>query len=196
MSNPRKAFFTGLVLCFTFFIINCSMSEKKPDTETFLFKDDGTIPNSKFPLVVYTNAFSATGNKGAEWLENKFRSNDWTNSWRYGVYPFHHYHSNTHEVLGVYQGEAVLMMGGEKGRKLSVKPGDIIVIPAGVGHKCLSHSEDFMVVGAYPDGLSPDLMRGNPGERPKADTNISKVPFPKTDPLNGKSGGILSIWKN
>lgn len=164
-------------------------------TKTFYFKDDSVIPNSKYPLVIYQQAFNANGNKGADWLEDIFATNKWTNSWRWGVYPFHHYHSNTHEVLGVFKGDALLHMGGEKGEKMKVYAGDIIVIPAGVGHKCLEHTDDFTVVGAYPNGLSPDLMKGNAGERPAADENIARVQLPVTDPVSGKKSGILSLWK-
>jgi uncharacterized protein YjlB len=36
---------------------------------------------------------------------------------------------------------------------------------------------------------------GKPGERPKTDDNIASVPLPKTDPVFGKGGGLLEIWK-
>ena len=49
-----------------------------------------------------------------------------------------------------FTGSAVFHLGGEKGKKVNVKAGDIIVIPAGVGHKNLGASDDFGVVGAYP----------------------------------------------
>jgi len=88
----------------------------------------------------------------------------------------------------------LLHLGGEQGEKVNVEAGDIIVIPAGVGHKCISHSGDFTVVGAYPNGLSPDLNKGEPGERPKADKNIAAVPFPTTDPLLGREEGLRKIW--
>lgn len=161
----------------------------------FYFKDDGNIPNSKYPLLVYQNVFDARGSKGGDWLEERFAANNWSNTWRWGVYPLHHYHSNTHEVLGLFSGDALLHLGGEEGEKVQVKAGDIIVIPAGVGHKCLKHSNDFTVLGAYPNGLSPDLHRGDKGERPQTDKNIVAVAFPVTDPFFGKSGGLLSAWK-
>lgn len=170
-----------------------AMNNVKP--ELHYFKDDGKIPNNKLPLLLYKNAFSIKGVRGAEWLENKFAANNWTNSWRWGVYPFHHYHSNTHEVLGVFSGSALLHMGGEYGEKINLNMGDIIVIPAGVGHKCLSHTDDFTVVGAYPDGISPDLKRGEPGERPIVDKNIAEVSFPQNDPLEGAKGGLKDAWK-
>jgi len=167
--------------------------ENKP--ELYFFEDDGNIPNSKYPLIIYKGIFSDRGNAGAEWLENRFESNNWKNSWRNGVFHYHHYHSITHEVLGVYEGSALLHLGGEKGTKFQVNAGDIIVIPAGVGHKNLEASKDFAIVGAYPDGMDYDLMRGNPEERPRADENISKVPFPEKDPLLGESNGLIQIWK-
>lgn len=169
-----------------------------PDFTTplqFQFDDDGTIPNSKLPLLIYKHVFTKPPTEGADWLEETFASHNWTNTWRWGVYPFHHYHSNTHEVLGVFRGNALLHMGGESGKKLEVAAGDVIVIPAGVGHKCLSHSADFTVVGAYPGGMEPDLMKGVDGERPGADTRIASVAIPLTDPLRGKEQGLTQIWK-
>lgn len=162
--------------------------------QQFLFQDDGNIPNSKFPLLLYKNVFNARGNEGALWLEMHFAANNWTNSWRNGVYPFHHYHSTSHEVLGVYSGWALLHLGGEGGEKVKVEAGDIIVIPAGVGHKNLD-SHDLGIVGAYEKGRNWDVNKGLPGERPNADKNIAAVPFPETDPVMGKDGGLIEIWK-
>ncbi len=166
-----------------------------PQPEKLYFKDDGSIPNSKYPLLHYREVFRGRENEGAEWLEDRFAANGWTNSWRWGIYSFHHYHSNTHEVLGVFSGSAKLQLGGEMGQKVEVRAGDILVIPTGVGHKCLEHASDFTVVGAYPNGAEPDLNKGKEGERPKADENISKVPFPPADPLLGKNAGLMILWK-
>ncbi|RYE29478.1 MAG: cupin domain-containing protein [Sphingobacteriaceae bacterium] len=170
------------------------MAENLINLETHLFKDDGTIPNSKYPLLIYKKAFTERSSAGANWLEKHFAQNNWTNSWRNGVYPFHHYHSTSHEVLGVYSGSALLFLGGEKGAKVKVEAGDIIVIPAGVGHKNLGSSNDFGVVGAYPDGRSWDVMRGQPGDRPKADERIAALPVPDFDPFSGKDGGVVHFW--
>ncbi|WP_138475904.1 cupin [Dyadobacter bucti] len=168
------------------------MNSQQP--ETFYFKDDGKIPNSKFPLLVYKNAFAERSLKGAAWLAERFAENKWTNSWRNGVFTYHHYHSISHEVLGVYAGDALLHMGGENGEKIKVSAGDILVIPAGVGHKKLESSSDFAVVGAYPNGSDYDILRGEPGDRPQALNNIAKVPVPEYDPLTGKNEGLLKIW--
>lgn len=170
------------------------MFNHKREPETFLFKDDGIIPNSKYPLLLYRDAFRGRGGAGAEWLERHFMENNWSNSWRNGIFTFHHYHSITHEVLGIYSGSALVHMGGEAGTKLTVVAGDIIVIPAGVGHKKLE-SESLGVVGAYPGGMMYDLMRGIQGERPGADENIERVPIPGEDPFLGRQHGLRNIWK-
>lgn len=163
------------------------------EPELLYFKDDGIIPNSKYPLLLYRNAFKERGDKGALWLEQHFLQNNWSNSWRNGIFDFHHYHSITHEALGIYSGSALVHLGGEKGIKLEIQAGDIIVIPAGVGHKNLG-SEELGVVGVYPGGMRYDLMRGSPGERPKADENIAVVPIPDHDPFLGKNKGLINAW--
>lgn len=168
-------------------------TEMAQEPKQLFFEDDGKIPNNKFPLILYRNAFEDRGGRGASWLENKFASNNWTNSWRNGIYSFHHYHSTSHEVLGIYAGNALVHLGGEQGEKVAVEAGDIIIIPAGVGHKNLE-SKGLGVVGAYPDGRSWDLNRGLPGERPAADRNIEALPIPQADPLLGPRNGIVKIW--
>jgi uncharacterized protein YjlB len=166
-----------------------------PAPETYVFQDDGRIPNSRYPLLVYRKAFKTTGSAGATWLEEHFAANNWTNSWRNGVFPYHHYHSTSHEVLGVYSGTALLHLGGEKGKQIQVAAGDILVIPAGVGHKKIEASEEFGVVGAYPDGRSYDVLRGEPSERPSADQRIAALPRPAQDPLSGPQGGVQQYWQ-
>ena len=163
--------------------------------EQFKFKDDGVFPNSVLPLLVYRQALMAGGHDPASLLEEHFADNDWCNSWRNGVYAFAHYHSTTHEILGVYCGDATLRVGGEHGSNVDVHSGDVIVIPAGVAHRKIEASADFAVVGAYPDGRDWDLLRGQPGERPQADRKIAALPIPDNDPIYGADGPLLQIWK-
>ena len=164
------------------------------EPETFFFKDDGKIPNNKLPLLLYRNVFP--GSISARKLKSHFAGNNWTNSWENGIYNFHHYHSTTHEVLGVFSGSARLQLGGEQGREIRVEAGDVMVIPAGVGHKNLESSEDFGVVGAYPEGREWDLLKGEANDRPKADHSIAALPIPDLDPLFGKEGGLIETWKS
>jgi uncharacterized protein YjlB len=159
----------------------------------FNFQDDGRIPNSPLPLLVYKKAFEVSDSL-ADAMEEAFDKNNWKNSWRNGIYPYHHYHSISHEVVGVYAGKAQLHMGGEAGEVIDVEAGDVLVIPAGVGHKKVSASDDFAVIGAYPDGMDYDLMTGEEGERPAADKRIAQVPLPEADPVQGKDGGVTQLW--
>jgi uncharacterized protein YjlB len=159
-----------------------------------LFEDDGSIPNSRYAVLVYRGAIDLDDRDPASSMEKRFASNHWTDSWRNGIYPFHHYHSTSHEVLGIYRGSATVRLGGEHGQDFFVEAGDVIVIPAGVGHKNLGASEHFGVVGAYPSGRRWDVLRGRPGERPQADQNIAVIPTPTEDPLYGSDGPLKKIW--
>ncbi|MDB6028272.1 MAG: Cupin 2 conserved barrel domain protein [Verrucomicrobiales bacterium] len=167
----------------------------KPQMETFLLQDDTLIPNSRWPLLIYRRAVKLTAMDPAETFEELFASNHWTNSWRDGIYPFHHYHSTTHEVLGVYNGSAEVQFGGENGIVQKIYSGDVIVIPAGVAHKNRGGSEDFSVVGAYPDGKEWDINYGRLQERPRANENLQRVELPRLDPVYGESGPLLRYWK-
>lgn len=157
------------------------------------FADDGTFPNSRLPLLIYKAAI-APEEASPEAMELLFGTHHWPPQWRSSVYTFHHYHSTAHEVLGIARGSARLMLGGPKGRQFGVAAGDVIVIPAGVVHRRLSSSDDFLVVGAYPPGQNWDLLEGKPGERPRADENIKAVPMPETDPVSGAEGPLLERW--
>ncbi|HKJ70209.1 MAG TPA: cupin domain-containing protein, partial [Gammaproteobacteria bacterium] len=112
---------------------------------------------------------------------------------RFGVFGFHHYHATAHEALGVFQGRARLQLGGPEGMEVEAAAGDVLVLPAGVAHKCLA-SEDFVAVGAYPAGQDPDMNRGDAGERPAADERIAAVPLPPADPVAGADGPLRQRW--
>lgn len=161
------------------------------EPQTFSFADDGAIPNSRLPLLVYRAALPAD----ADAIERVFAGNGWPPAWRWGVYPFHHFHSNAHEVLGVFRGAARILFGGPEGDALDVAAGDVVVIPAGVGHRRLSGSDDFQVVGAYPRGGERDLRRGEPGEIADVRWNVARVASPVSDPVAGPSGPLTRLWR-
>jgi len=166
-----------------------------PSVLSFVFKDSGTIPNSRFPLLIYQAAVKVGDTDPASAFEDLFAANGWNGHWRNGIYTYHHYHSTAHEVLGVYRGSATVQFGGEQGHKSKVHPGDVIIIPAGVAHKNLGASNDFGVVGAYPEGQDHDMNYGRPQERPNADDNIARVSFPEMDPVYGMHGPLMKSWQ-
>jgi uncharacterized protein YjlB len=163
--------------------------------ETFLFADDGDIPNNRLPLIVYAGAIDPRGGDPAVAFEDLFARNGWGRSWRSVVFPFHHYHSNTHEVLGIAAGNVTLRMGGETGgRTITAKAGDALLIPAGVGHQRLSSAEGLLVVGAYPPGPDYDLLREGAEDKARIRARIAAVAMPATDPVGGAAGSMQQYW--
>lgn len=166
-----------------------------PQIDCFLLQDDGLIPNSRHPLLIYRRTIKLTEMDPAATLEDLFSVNEWTNSWRDGIYTYHHYHSTTHEVLGVYSGWAEVQFGGENGIVQKLYPGDVIIIPAGVAHKNRSSSATFGIVGAYPGGKDWDINYGRLEERPRANENLLHVELPAADPVYGEDGPLFRYWK-
>jgi uncharacterized protein YjlB len=173
------------------------MSVVKADAEpmTFVFEDDGLIPNNPMPFLVYKGAVNVASGHPEKTIEGLFGANGWGAMWRNGVYDFPHYHATVHEVLGIARGHAKVRFGGEKGKVLEIAAGDVAILPAGTGHQCISSSDDFSVVGAYPPGPSMDLVRPSKEAHAKALKTIPEVAVPKTDPVLGADGPLVRLWK-
>jgi uncharacterized protein YjlB len=171
------------------------MKTKEPRIITRLLKDTGTIPNSRLPVMIYQGALDLPKDDPASAIEALIHANQWGNDWRNGIFGYHHYHSTAHEALLVYSGSAKVQLGGESGVIETIGAGDVIIIPAGVGHKNLGSSSDFHVVGAYPPRQNVDMCYGKPGERPRTDQNIARVSLPAADPVFGKNGPLLNQWR-
>lgn len=141
------------------------------------------LPGVRWPLLIYPQAVEEAK---PEVFEELFNRNRWPAAWRNGVFPFHHYHSNSHEVLGVYEGEVTVQFGGAL--TLTATPGDVIVLPAGTAHKKLSSRGSLGIVGAYPEGSDPDTCRGLPKD--KCDASL-----PASDPVHGAGGPLFTYWR-
>ena len=159
--------------------------------ESYTFDDDGAIPNSVLPVLVYRGVAEAVGAAGCERL---FARHGWLGAWRDGIYPFHHFHSTAHEVLGIAGGSARVVLGGPSGQTFDVARGDVLVLPAGTGHCNAGSSPDLLVVGAYPNGMRWDLRRGDPAEYDEALANVRAVPLPDADPVTGPAGPLTELW--
>ncbi|MCD2137599.1 cupin domain-containing protein [Salinicoccus halitifaciens] len=155
-------------------------------------EDDGRIPNHwKLPLLIYREALDSRDD-----AVKILHENGWSGEWLGSVHPFHHYHSNTHEVLVVDAGTATLQLGGELGEKVDVSAGDVIILPAGYGHKMIESSDDYQNYGAYPGGVEFDVNYGESDERPEVLDNIKKVPMPEADPVFGEDGPLFNYWND
>jgi uncharacterized protein YjlB len=161
--------------------------------ETIELGPDDAVPNSRLPVLLYRSVFTPDKDGRARGITEMFTANGWGGTWRDGIYPFHHYHSTSHEVLGIESGTVTVQLGGDSGVSVIITSGDVVVLPAGTGHKRLSSGSELLVIGAYPRGQeSPDLQR----ERsPEAEARIMRVAMPLSDPVRGANGPLMELWQ-
>jgi len=186
-------------------------------TEHILIPSSDVSPNNgALPLILYKAAVEFGDREPEAVFEEIFWGNAWADGFRDGTFPFHHYHSAAHEVVGVARGTAVLQFGGPDGPHVEVAAGDACVIPAGVVHRRIDDAPGYSVVGAYPHHQVPDCCvmsqaaADAAGVHPDAaelevkligeaqlaaaKTTIAATVLPITDPLSGSSGPIADLW--
>ena len=163
----------------------------------FMLEDDGLLPNNPtLPLVLYRSPVGrGRAFDPAAVFEQLFESNGWGDSWRDGIYDYVHYHPRIHEVLGIARGRARVQFGGPSGRTVELKPGDVAILPAGTGHQNLRASADLLVVGAYPRRGQYEECRASRDEHDRAIAAIPKVALPRKDPVYGRDGPLLRLWR-
>lgn len=160
------------------------------------FADDGETPNNPLlPLLVYRSAFDVVAVRDpAAPFEEAFAAHGWGRSWRNGIHSFLHFHTRAHEVLGIARGRARVQFGGARGQEFDVDAGDVVVLPAGTGHRRVSASANLLVVGAYPDNSGFDQQQPGEVEHARAVAAIAAVPLPRQDPVYGADGPLTAIW--
>jgi uncharacterized protein YjlB len=145
------------------------------------------IPNHpSFPVLIYHGVAAAAD--GPDAARALFGEHGWGGSWVDGVFDFHHFHSTSHEALAVVAGAATLELGGPQGEAFDVAAGDVLVLPAGTGHRRATARDGFTVVGAYPAGQERyDLLRGESAvEVAAARERIAALGAPPEDPVGGE----------
>lgn len=107
-------------------------------------------------------------------------------------YDFSHFHSTSHEVLGIAHGRAKLCFGHEENPhriEEIVSQGDVILIPAGVSHRLLEDMDGgFQMVGCYPIGYNWDMCET--GDDSKTEM-IRSLEWFDRDPVYGDEGPAL-----
>jgi len=165
--------------------------------DVFHLEDDGETPNNpRLPLVLYRNAIKVDGAADpASLFEDTFHRHGWSDGWRNGIFDFLHFHPHGHEVLGIARGTARVQFGGARGIEVDLAPGDVAILPAGTGHRRLSSSRDLLVVGAYPAGSDQAHLRSGRRDHDAVTESIAHTPLPEQDPLYGRNGPIVHLWR-
>jgi len=88
-----------------------------------------------------------------------------------------------------------VQFGGDGGVVITARPGDVIVLPAGTGHKKLSSRGDLGIVGAYPAGQRPDMCTPITANPQRSAAAVARVPLPQGDPVHGEGGPLFTHWK-
>jgi hypothetical protein len=103
---------------------------------------------------------------------------------------------NSCQSLHEFRHVAVIGPSGvaNTGRIFKLKAGDVAILPVGTGYQCLSASDDFLLIGAYPPTGTYD--EGTTVEdSARALKAIPKVALPRKDPVYGKGGPLSKLWK-
>lgn len=165
------------------------------EVEAIELRDDGKVPNNPdLALLHYRGAIDPQ--MAAADVIQSFGGHGWRGAWVNGIFPYHHYHARSHEVLANV-GEAVeVQFGGAGGPVVTFAAGDVVVIPAGGGHCRLSSGSGLVIVGAYPEGQEDwDLSRAdNADDYSRAREEIARVKLPMLDPVTGRRGPLLDFW--
>jgi uncharacterized protein YjlB len=157
------------------------------------FGPEGGIPNSHLPLLLWKGRLAVEDRDG-EAACALYRRNGWGGTWVYTVYPFWHFHTRGHEVLGCVAGHARIGFGGDGGMVADIEVGDVAIVPAGVGHRKLEASADFLMAGGYPPGQEGNIVRPGDLDHDDVVAEIQSIPLPDTDPVTGRAGGVAAFW--
>ncbi len=150
-------------------------------------RKNGSIPNSNLPALLYKGVLAPNARGKARAFRKAFEDNAWVGLWTDIIFDYVHFHSNAHEALGIAKGHVTVELGGEGGRTFRLKSGDMLVLPAGVGHRRLYMDEELVVIGAYPPGQSHyDIKRKG--------RIMPTVPIPDRDPFYGSEGPLPRVW--
>ena len=154
-----------------------------------------TPNHPRWPLLLYRGAVRGID---ADAVESLLNANGWRGSWRNGIYPYDHFHSNASETLAIVEGRVTVRFGGPEGEVHELEAGDVAVLPPGTGHQRLS-GEDFLVIGAYPEGQTKrDLLpvaELDETALAAARERIAAVARPTSDPVWGGEGVLPEAWE-
>ena len=158
---------------------------------TFTFADDGAIPNSRLPMLVYRAAVPADPAA----IETTVRREPLASGVARQRASVPAFPQQRARGFGRRARPGQGAIRWPRRRNVGHAAGDVVVLPAGVGHCRLEKSADLLIVGAYPDNASaagPASRR--PGRARCVVRNIAAVATPNADPVAGGQGALVSLW--
>lgn len=167
--------------------------------ETLILPPRKGTPNSVLPMIIYRAAITPTASleQDIDTTSRFLARNGWKVVWYTdkGLHPFHHFHSNAHEIVWVARGHQRGLFGGPDGTYATVEAGDLIVLPAGTGHFGLERTDDLYMIGGYPvDASRGNLFRSEESIGVDFDDDIAAVALPR-DPMTGNEGVLTEAWR-
>jgi uncharacterized protein YjlB len=168
-------------------------------------KHPDVLPNSFRPVLLYREAITFFG-KGKSSNRKRFADlcsmageHGWYGDWmdRNAVLTTTHYHPDAHEALVVIRGGATIRIGGQGfgSKEFRVADGDVLLIPAGVGHRRVEKAEiPFTVAGFYPIGQTWTTLGAGKANYTNGLEQSQRVPLPTADPFYGPQGPLLKYW--
>ncbi len=158
-------------------------------TTTMKIQADKPFPgNPNHEVILYKGVFTTQDKSDLRTqIRDAFVNHGWSDPWEDGVYSFEHFHAEAHEVLGCAAGWVEIRLGGPNGDTVRLEAGDVALLPAGVAHRNMASSDDYLIMGSYPPGQSPDLRRGDPEEWDEVVDLVSRVPDWTRDPVTGEA---------
>src|SRR5699024_3881969 len=174
-------------------------TRRSSDLETIYLNEEKPYPNNPLPVLYFENVLAASLEEeynGDDVLQ-LFTNNGYTNGWKNRIIDQHHFHSSAHESLTYTEGKLCVKLGGENGEMLTIRKGDVLLLPAGSAHKKLEATANHEIVGAYPLNDSDyDFQYGDASDYEMIKKSIENVNLPDTDPVTGAPGNIQQFWEN
>ena len=149
------------------------------------------MPNNSLLLVVYRGLWRRSSGRAAA-CEAHVCRNGWPGAWRNGIYRATTTTAPRMRCVGIAAGNARVRLGGDAGKTVELRTGDVVSHPGRVAHKRRSASPDLLVIGSYPRGKVPDHCRAEPRAHDAAQGRIAAVPLPAAGPGYRPRGALCS----
>ena len=97
-------------------------------------------------------------------------------------------------MLGIARGRVTRAVRRRQGLRHHLGRGDVVVLPAGTGHRRIRASRDLFVVAPIPPAAAM-TNRGRKRRTMRAGSAaIAKVKLPPKDPVYGAEGALGRLW--